>query len=292
MVFGIIGVTYWAVVVIAWGPKLIHGGYQSLLAAFILVVFHILLLLLTWSYFMVVFEDPGSVPQNWRPISEVNLEEGISSLQSDNITPETSISAQSPLDGVERRPATGYCTRCQNAKPPRCHHCSVCQRCVLKMDHHCVWVVNCVGARNYKFFLLFLLYTFLETTVDTLALLPDIIKFLGDAKKHPSSPGGLAVTVLAFVLNLAFALSLLCFLAMHASLLWSNTTTIEVYEKRREKKERAGRWKYDLGWEKNLEQVFGTKKALWLLPMFSKDDLENVPSLQGTCFPMHGDPES
>ena len=39
-------------------------------------------------------------------------------------------------------------------------------------------------------------------------------------------------------------------------------------------------------------QVLGTKRALWLLPMFSKDDLDNVPSLQGTYFPMHGNPES
>jgi len=103
------------------------------------------------------------------------------------------------------------------------------------------------------------------TTMDTLVLLPGFINFFGKAKNHSSSPGDLAVIFLAFgklslhvndfhfhvlawhshcspyasqivyldaVLNLAFALSLLCFLVMHASLVSSNTTSIEVRMKK------------------------------------------------------------
>mmetsp|Transcript_18585 Transcript_18585/g.28542 ORF Transcript_18585/g.28542 Transcript_18585/m.28542 type:complete len:206 (+) Transcript_18585:637-1254(+) len=53
-----------------------------------------------------------------------------------------------------------YCKKCKKIKPPRTHHCSICGRCILRMDHHCPWVGNCVGFNNHKFFLQFLISTF------------------------------------------------------------------------------------------------------------------------------------
>ncbi|KAL4187441.1 hypothetical protein AMTRI_Chr09g39030 [Amborella trichopoda] len=285
LVIAIIGASYLAVVIISCGPQLFHGGFRAAISIFILVIFHFLLAMLIWSYCMVVFTDPGSVPENWRRLlDEENPETVASANSSDFVAPIVRSSAWSPSTSMARTSEGGYCGRCQNNKPPRCHHCSVCQRCVLKMDHHCVWVVNCVGAGNYKFFLLFLMYTFLETTLDTLVLLPHFIEFFGEAKNRSGSPGNLAISFLTFVLNLAFALSLLGFLIMHASLLLSNTTTIEVYEKRG-----VVRWKYDLGRRKNFEQVFGTKKAYWMIPVLSTEDLVNVPALRGLDFPIRSD---
>ncbi|RCV12962.1 hypothetical protein SETIT_2G308900v2 [Setaria italica] len=145
------------------------------------ILFLLQLAMILWCYLMVVFTDPGAVPENWRHDAEYSGDPGSSS--------------------EEQGSAPSYCSRCQNGKPPRCHHCSVCNRCVLKMDHHCIWVVNCVGARNYKYFLLFLVYTFAETVLDTLVLLPNFIEFFQDESRRSSSPGDIAILFLAFGLR-------------------------------------------------------------------------------------------
>ena len=95
-----------------------------------------------WSHIRCVFTDPGSVPIDAEPLSTATEEE------------------------KEKK-----CEKCGSYKPPRAHHCRECNRCIVKMDHHCPyvflllfdcrWINNCVAILNTKFFLLFLVYTFL-----------------------------------------------------------------------------------------------------------------------------------
>lgn len=44
-------------------------------------------------------------------------------------------------------------------RPSRSKHCSLCKCCIAKNDHHCVWINNCVGYLNHRYFLLFLIST-------------------------------------------------------------------------------------------------------------------------------------
>lgn len=114
------------------------GKFSSALGIFLYVM-------LNWSYSTAVFTDPGS---------SLSLNDGYSHLptQEGGGLQYTSFTVKASDGGIR------FCNKCQSRKPDRAHHCSTCKRCVLKMDHHCPWLATCVGLRNYKAFLLFLIY--------------------------------------------------------------------------------------------------------------------------------------
>lgn len=52
--------------------------------------------------------------------------------------------------------ADRVCYDCEIVKPTRSRHCDVCGSCIMVYDHHCPWINNCVGAKNYCSFYLFI----------------------------------------------------------------------------------------------------------------------------------------
>mmetsp|Transcript_38237 Transcript_38237/g.64103 ORF Transcript_38237/g.64103 Transcript_38237/m.64103 type:complete len:330 (-) Transcript_38237:109-1098(-) len=95
--------------------------------------YSIVMLLAVISHNMCRFTNPGTVP--------------------------LSFVAPTPLDVDTRR--NYVCKRSHVIKPPTAHYCREARRVVVRMDHYCPWVNNVVGMFTQKYFLLFLLYTFL-----------------------------------------------------------------------------------------------------------------------------------
>lgn len=126
----------------------------------------VLYLLANISYTIAVFTDPGS-PQDPRwDASAAGARkgggyEGLPSYEDEMAIAENAGPQEWGMSTVTAKSSgePRFCKKCKNVKPDRTHHCSTCGKCVLKMDHHCPWLATCVGLRNYKAFMLFLIYT-------------------------------------------------------------------------------------------------------------------------------------
>lgn len=60
------------------------------------------------------------------------------------------------------------CPDCQIVRTPRSRHCGTCNQCVERFDHHCPWINNCVGIKNHRYFILFLIFLTLSLTLNEL----------------------------------------------------------------------------------------------------------------------------
>ncbi|GMH34451.1 hypothetical protein BSKO_02285 [Bryopsis sp. KO-2023] len=259
VVLALLGLSYYSVVFLTLIPAFNNTDALWLKGVVIalMVVFSLVIFMIVWSYFAAVVQDPGSVPEGWHPFGDDETAQR--ELQQWLMYGDTLYDRADP-----RRPR--YCRKCSGWKPERTHHCSVSGKCILKMDHYCIWVVNCVGLLNYKFFFLFLAYTWLGSVMALAILTSSMVEFMKRSKETGST-----IVFFTFVIDAAFVLSLLGFLAMHIKLLTVNCTSIEMYEK-----QRVNPWPYDLGAKRNLEEVLGSNRWMWFIPLHVKEEEQRL----------------
>ncbi|XP_044253865.1 palmitoyltransferase ZDHHC7 [Tribolium madens] len=130
-----VSVFYADYVIVKW--VVLQSMVNSLWGSFNVVMFNTVILFLCMAHFRAVFTDPGTLPLFPSKLDFSDLH-----------------SSESGCDYVDWT----VCTRCEIYRPPRAHHCRICRRCIRRMDHHCPWINNCVGERNQKYFLQFLIY--------------------------------------------------------------------------------------------------------------------------------------
>ncbi|KAI9658548.1 MAG: palmitoyltransferase for Vac8p [Trizodia sp. TS-e1964] len=209
------GLTSWAVWVEAsTGFSSIQESWIGATSSFFGIALYILL---NWSYTVAVFTDPGS--------TDASNHGGYSQLP---VHESRSVSSFT----VKSTGQTRYCKKCKARKPDRAHHCSTCKRCVLKMDHHCPWLATCLGLRNYKAFLLFLIYTTFFCWLCFAVSATWVWKEVLSNGKYTETFMPINLVLLAVISGI-IGLVIAGFTGWHIHLARSGQTTIECLEKTR-----------------------------------------------------------
>ena len=116
-------------------------------------LYYLIIISLTFSFFLALDNqilcfliEPGIVPKKYPTLK---IRDYSDKIIYSKIT-------KKPIIRIQRN-----CAICSIRRPKKCQHCFFCDNCIEEFDHHCQYVSNCIGKRNKKFFLFFILFAFI-----------------------------------------------------------------------------------------------------------------------------------
>ena len=120
-----------------------------------------------------------------------------------------------------------HCYTCDIIRLPRTFHCNNCNKCILKHDHHCPFVNNCIGKNNLTKFFLFILNSFIFTTLVLIIQIWFVVDRGMNFKKSFLITLRSLICLALIVISFLTAPSLLCFLIRYIEILTTNVTRRE-----------------------------------------------------------------
>uniref|UniRef100_A0A8R1HG18 Palmitoyltransferase n=1 Tax=Caenorhabditis japonica TaxID=281687 RepID=A0A8R1HG18_CAEJA len=238
----------------------------------------------TWSLAKTLFSGIGRVPEKYRPSKELEDRlKAVTPIEKDRYVVEKSTTEQlkqqniileemcsqcrvivAECDNVGR---IKYCYECGHLKPDRTRHCSSCGMCSVKYDHHCPWINCCVTHTNYKYFLLYVVYTSLLVYFYLLTSLEGVIRYF-IIQKWSEDFGKILYYVFSFAAGGVFGYYPLGELIIfHYQLISLNETTVEQTKPAVLRFDGAA--DYNMGRMNNFRAVFGW--GVWMWPIESSE---------------------